>query len=108
VRLRARRWKEGQGVEVMVSPGVGVVTCLRCGRIPLTSRQRLPNRTRGRCQNAWRVAPVSRSRITGSTSSVVAGSARRGGALGRADVVRRRMLVLAPRILPRGERQEAW
>ena len=45
----------------MVSPGVGVVTCLRCGRIALTSRQRLPNRTRGRCQNAWGIAPVSRS-----------------------------------------------
>ena len=69
-----------------------------------TSRHRLPNRTRGGCQNAWRPAPVSRSRITGSTFSVVAGSARRRGAPGRADVVRRRMPVLAPRILPRGER----
>src|SRR5262252_9563948 len=58
-----------------------------------TSRHRLPNRSRERFQNVWRLAPVSRSRITGSRSSVVAGSARRGGALGWPDVVRRRMAV---------------
>jgi len=72
-----------------------------------TSRHPLPNRTRAPSRKGWRSGPVSRSRITGSTSSVVAGSARPRGGLGRVDVVRRRMAVLASRILPRGERQEA-
>jgi Ferric uptake regulator family len=83
------------------TPGPIITSSVSAAGASRTTRHRWQNRTRGRCQNAWRPALVSRSRITGSTSSVVAGSARRRGALGRADVVRRRMPVLAPLILPR-------
>src|SRR5262245_43548361 len=81
-------------------------TCLRCGRIADVEAPVAEPHSRALSK---RVAARTGHTITHHRIDFFGRcrECRRRGAVGRADVVRRRMPVLAPRILPGGERQEA-